>query len=634
MDSTMQKQFTAEYNTLCSSLPSHHVTPSVHHQYQQPHAYQSEPQPLSADEWDLIRSFRMMKTLNSLSSFQSSSFPSNQYTTDTSLYQTVSSFSQTGHQKQALVHFTTESTTTTPSCHLPTSEETSRQSSFDKDTQLSNCESTSTFKTVIRSPSTSSGRSTPSPTTINLSSPQSPIRKDYGQTISIFQTESDYQNYSFIQHSPLVSSPVGIVSPVQQQQTSTNQRSSSPSQQRQSCNLQISSTHKYESLITTPTVELLDSTKPYQAGDTIKVGGRLLKTDVLSMKYWMNDDITITETTNGGQILNMAGYSYVVKNHGKYFTKWECENRRNRLCSSIHIRTSDPRITNSFTIYSIQGSHIHEPTPNNVKLYRIRQNHLPKSPITSDFVLHQGFTLTDQGARFLLYDSNTVEVPYAPAPASVGRLIIYSSDLQLQILSRSKRVASDGTFQTAANISQQNYIIVGEHEENHTVPVVFCLCESKCYQTYQLIIQVLKINMNNMNLLWEPTCWMSDYENALVKAVRKELPRTRLIGCAFHYAQCVHRNIQSHGLQGAYQNNELVRQILRQTMALAYMPSDQIRKLYYDVIKAQQNTVLKDFCKNLRNFFQYFESFWLKKIHQFCVFGESIRTNNGLEGMH
>ncbi|CAF3877054.1 unnamed protein product [Adineta steineri] len=70
------------------------------------------------------------------------------------------------------------------------------------------------------------------------------------------------------------------------------------------------------------------------------------------------------------------------------------------------------------------------------QLYRIRQNHLPKSPITSDFVLHQGFTLTDQGARFLLYDSNAVEVPYAPAPASVGRLIIYSSDLQLQILSK------------------------------------------------------------------------------------------------------------------------------------------------------------------------------------------------------
>ncbi|CAF1564118.1 unnamed protein product, partial [Adineta steineri] len=132
---------------------------------------------------------------------------------------------------------------------------------------------------------TASGRSTPSPTTINPSSPQSPIRKDYGQTISTSQIESGHQNYSYIQHSqsqtghqnhspiqhsrshsPLVSSPVGIVSPVQQQQTSTNQRSSSPSRQRQSCNRQISSTHEYKSLITTPTVELLDSTKPYQAG--------------------------------------------------------------------------------------------------------------------------------------------------------------------------------------------------------------------------------------------------------------------------------------------------------------------------------------------------------------------------------
>ncbi len=101
-------------------------------------------------------------------------------------------------------------------------------------------------------------------------------------------------------------------------------------------------------------------------------------------------------------------------------------------------------------------------------MYRIRQDHLPISPTDPDFVLHPGFTSTDKGARFLLYDSKAVQTPHPSAPSKVGRLLIYSSDLQLTILSTSKRIGSDGTFETAANISQQNYIIMGEFEEKHS----------------------------------------------------------------------------------------------------------------------------------------------------------------------
>ena len=68
----------------------------------------------------------------------------------------------------------------------------------------------------------------------------------------------------------------------------------------------------------------------------------------------------------------------------------------------------------------------------------------------------------------MLYDSNAVQTPYASAPSEVGRLIIYTSDLQLDILSKSKRIGSDGTFDTAAHISHQNYIIMGEFEEQHS----------------------------------------------------------------------------------------------------------------------------------------------------------------------
>jgi len=36
--------------------------------------------------------------------------------------------------------------------------------------------------------------------------------------------------------------------------------------------------------MTGPNVQLLDSTKPYELGDTIKIDGRTLESDALSMK--------------------------------------------------------------------------------------------------------------------------------------------------------------------------------------------------------------------------------------------------------------------------------------------------------------------------------------------------------------
>ncbi len=59
------------------------------------------------------------------------------------------------------------------------------------------------------------------------------------------------------------------------------------------------------------------------------------------MKYWLEDDITISETASGVHILNMAGYSYLVKNY--------------------------------FRIYSIQGEYSHEFTPNSTEIRRFKQ---------------------------------------------------------------------------------------------------------------------------------------------------------------------------------------------------------------------------------------------------------------------
>ncbi|CAF3970247.1 unnamed protein product, partial [Rotaria sordida] len=175
------------------------------------------------------------------------------------------------------------------------------------------------------------------------------------------------------------STPVDIISPVQQRQQKRHQQRSANSclstsfRRHQSSNIEAAITYQYDPLIEEPTVQLLDPTKPYKIGDTIKVGGRILKSDTTSMKCWSEDDLIITGTTAGGHILNMAGYSYLVKNYGKNFTTWECERRRNHQCSTIVVRSSDPTAKH-FRIFSIQGEHIHESAPDNVNIRKFKQH--------------------------------------------------------------------------------------------------------------------------------------------------------------------------------------------------------------------------------------------------------------------
>ncbi|CAF1049115.1 unnamed protein product [Adineta steineri] len=358
-------------------------------------------------------------------------------------------------------------------------------------------------------------------------------------------------------HSPTSTATTSLVliSSMQQQQKLLNQSS----------DIQSTTIYQYDPLLQGQTIQLLDTTKPYEIGDTIKVGGRILQSDPTSIKYWSDNDLTITETATGES-----------------------------------------------------------------QLYRIRQANLPKSPSDLNFVLHPGFKSTDKGDRFLIYDSSDVQPPYTLAPTAVGRLIIYSSELQLGILAKSYRVGSDGTFETSAGMVQQNYILMAELEEMYSVPTVFCLCEKKNYETYQLILQVLKISITNLQLDFTPGYWISDYEDAL-------LPGTEVQGCTFHYSQALYRNIQKKGLQEAYQEVEIVRQVLRQIMALGFLPAHEIKKAYEDIIKPQLKDVPAQpvsLRQNLREFFRYFEKEWLKKVHEFCVFDQSVRTNNALEGIN
>ncbi|CAF3894087.1 unnamed protein product [Rotaria sp. Silwood1] len=571
---TAQSQVPATSHTPCSSPLFQNTAPISQQLFQHPFPNETQSQTMSKDELDLILSFRKMKNLSFISPLYplllSSIYP---HEHDLTLQQGSSSAHHIGHQigsstlltptyhhTSPLIHPFATSTTFSqqllcaqeiPSKTILPSPPTSTTvtslisssptipSILPSTTILSTSSSSTILSTspssIISSPSPSSIISSTSPSSIISSTSPSSTISSTSSSLTATTTTTLASTAAISSTSPLnivtshsftpqlqLPSPLGVlpstvsILPTQQhQQTPLNQNLINSSSQHQSTYLQATTYH-YNPTITGPAVQLLDPTKPYAIGDTIKVGGRTLQSDASSMKYWNEDDITITETTGGGHILNMAGYSYLIKYSGKNFTTWECEQRRHHQCSTIIVRSSNTNTKHYFRIYSIKGEHIHEPSPENVEirkfkqrirdrcreelscprtiyddelmkgkysskmlaalptfynmqaqLYRIRQENLPTSPTDTNFILHPGFTCTNEGARFLLYDSNAVHVPYAAASTKVGRLLIYCSNLQLNILSKSNRIGSDGTFETAAEISHQNYIIIGEFEQKH-----------------------------------------------------------------------------------------------------------------------------------------------------------------------
>ena len=97
----------------------------------------------------------------------------------------------------------------------------------------------------------------------------------------------------------------------------------------------------------------------------------------------------------------------------------------------------------------------------------------------------------------------------------------------------------------------------------------------------------------------------------------------------FYFQQALMKHIRQEGLAKAYQEDIGTRDILRQIMALCYIPERYIER---------QFTKLKSKCSTaaMLRFAIYFEETWLKlwSPSDWCVFLCSIRTNNTLEGLN
>ncbi|CAF0801757.1 unnamed protein product [Rotaria sordida] len=206
------------------------------------------------------------------------------------------------------------------------------------------------------------------------------------------------------------------------------------------------------------------------------------------------------------------------------------------------------------------------------------------------------------------------------------RVIVYSTDQQMHLLFSNKTIFIDGTFSTAPNGFNQVFLIHVQ-EFGQGVPVAFCLLPNRRAATYIELFRRFKHEAILMNKQFQPQHVVSDFESALISAIRQEFPGTKHSGCLFHFIQCVHRKIIELGLGADYAQVLAIRQQCKQLMALSLMPIYQVEQQFKRIRDTSSSS--------LDDLFVYFDHQWINgtiPLFMWNSYELDHRTNNISEG--
>jgi len=128
----------------------------------------------------------------------------------------------------------------------------------------------------------------------------------------------------------------------------------------------------------------------------------------------------------------------------------------------------------------------------------------------------------------------------------------FASDEMIRLLSRAEVWYIDGTFKIIKEPFKQlftihTFIRQGEHAKQ--VPLMFCMMSGKRKRDYRAVLREVTHLMPQIPNVKKIVL---DFEAAVWKAIPKVLPGVQLMGCAFHWMQCIWCKIQELGILPAY----------------------------------------------------------------------------------
>lgn len=215
---------------------------------------------------------------------------------------------------------------------------------------------------------------------------------------------------------------------------------------------------------------------------------------------------------------------------------------------------------------------------------RERRKKLPPNPKSlvdfDELPMAYQRTLVDE--KFLIYDSGKSEE---------GRVIVFATQRNLQLLSKSRVWFLDGTFKVAPTIFTQVFTILGTRERRKNVgdievvplPFVYALLSSKEETQYTSVLQAVKTSANESRIEnFAPPKIMTDFEKSILNACAAVFPQSTIKCCFFHLKQTLYRKVQESGLQTRYNDpqDESIRIQTHMIAALAFVPVSEVARIY------------------------------------------------------
>lgn len=210
-----------------------------------------------------------------------------------------------------------------------------------------------------------------------------------------------------------------------------------------------------------------------------------------------------------------------------------------------------------------------------IRRQRVAVQAAPANPASlADLVIPLEYTQYEkhpgQIEDFLLYDSGPL--------SGDSRFLIFSTERNMDILSRSSEWFMDGTFDVAPPLFTQIYSIHATYL-GRTHPLVFALLPNKRQAMYESMLNELKNITANLN----PTSIITDFELASIQASQTVFPNSQHSGCFFHLSQNIFRKIQQNGLQNRYETDADFAHRCKMIPALAFVPPQDVPDAFEDI---------------------------------------------------
>lgn len=96
------------------------------------------------------------------------------------------------------------------------------------------------------------------------------------------------------------------------------------------------------------------------------------------------------------------------------------------------------------------------------------------------------------------------------------------------------------------------HLIFSVQGNNRGFADLLCTRESRGFAD----LLCIAVTASQLGIEFKPNVILVDFESAMIEAIHEQLPATNVLGCLFHYSQCLFRAIQRLGLVEKYRVNE------------------------------------------------------------------------------